>query len=303
MRTSRSKARGVKARPFTTVFGFLNLTAPTLPSDQPAQITGYLDVAQILSTKFGRNMSQSQTFHLRKIRAYITDSGTEDAYNYVGGAVPVLAEWVAPSRARVSAHEEIMAEYVQDVREDNEWSRGRQLVVHYDAPQPLLAYSSNLRRAGAGMRVNLLGPSGPGAIGMFTEFSARHPKADGIATGTQPDQDLYSEPASQVIEQAILVPVKYHPPIGARGLDAQIVLNEWNGPLTYHVAEWGPPDGTFAGVMCGLIKLTAPYGLVMPRVQAGDKATVPDPRLQLERGNFAITLELDFSGWTPLSRK
>lgn len=261
----------------------------------------YVNVARYLSQKLGRNMSQAMTYRLVGFRVMLVNLA--DAASDIGASVAMQLRTVSPSRGRVAAHEAIMKEYVQDVRDDNAWSRGRQLFVAYDSIQPIDLAESVLLRNDVPNRVHLLGASGAGNIGVFADYTTRFPKPEGTAaTVAQPDQDLYGEFASQTedtINGHATLYSAWHEDIELP-VDVPTAYGPWNGPLTIFDWEWWAPSGTYIPMMCGMGKFIMADS-VFPVLQSGPGGVVS--AVTPTRGALSAIFDLWVEGWTPLSSK
>lgn len=270
-------------------------------------VIGYTDINRQLSSKYGRNMPQACTYRVIGARATMITSAS--AIAEVGGAVAIQFGWLAPSRHRVAAHEAIMREYVEDVRDDQAHSRGRQLKIAFDPVQPVDLAESVLWRGDVANRITMTGASGAGTIGMMADYNARYPKPEGVAVGTQqPDQDLYTVPASETLDTVTMHMAKqtsWFDTFGDLIAGGSGITGRFNGPVTVFDAEFWCPSGTYLPFMCGLAKWIFADNW-FPELQQGTDSTLTggiiDP-LTPTRGSFSVIYQFYVEGWTPLSKK
>lgn len=263
-------------------------------------VIGYVNVARYLSEKLGRNMPQACTYRMVGFRVTLTN--LSDAAADIGASVAMQLRSVTPTRGRVAAHEALQKEYVEDVRDDSAWSRGRQFIVSYDGVMPVDPAESVLMRNDAPHRVNLLGASSAGVIGMFADYTTRYPKPEGTGALNQPDQDLYTAFASQTedtINGHATLYSGWHEDIELP-VDVPTAYGPWNGPATVYDWEWWAPAGTYIPLMCGLAKFIHADSF-WPFLQSGPGGVVS--AVTPIRGTLTALLDMWIEGWTPLSSK
>lgn len=285
--------------------GATELPVPVIPNaGVPGTVLGYVNCARSLSRKFGRNVVQAKTFRLVGFRfslANFADSALD-----IGGSVQFSLRYLTPTRARVAAHERIMREYVGDVRDDSAHSKDRQLIVAYDSVQPVDPVESILWRAVAGAdaphRVHLLGASSAGNLGVFADYNAAYPVTPGTAMTGQPDQDMFTERASQQEDTVSGHATLYsaHPQEVEDIAGAPINFGPWNHAIQVTDWEWWAPPGTFIPLFCGMAKLIMGDSN-WPVIQTG--ATTAGGDNVDQRGALQAYCEFFVEGWTPLSSK
>lgn len=263
-------------------------------------VIGYVNCARYLSEKLGRNMPQAATYRMVGFR--VTLVNLSDAAGDIGASVGMQLRSLTPTRGRVAAHEAIMKEYVQDVRDDSAWSRGRQLIVSYDGVMPVDAAESVLMRNDTAHRINLLGASAAGIIGVFADYTTRFPKPEGTGALNQPDQDLYTAYASQTedtINGHATLYSAWHEDVELP-VDVPTAYGPWNGAINVAEWEWWAPAGTFVPLMCGMAKFIYNDSF-FPFLQSGPGGVVS--AVTPIRGTLTAVLDMWIEGWTPLSSK
>lgn len=277
--------------------------APVNVAAAAGDVLGYLNIYAILSEKYGRSLAQAMTY--RVVGLHVGLFNTADVATNVGGSLAVQAQYVAPSRARVAAHEAIMREYVGDVRDDSEQSRGRQLIVGYDAVQTPAAWESVLLRNDAATRIHMLGASSAGNVGIFDDWNLKNPSTGGAAGLYQPDQDLHVPlaRASQTPEQVhgrVTMAASFDEDIELLSTDQVNAYGEGQRNPTVHAWDWWAPAGTYLPVMLGMMKFILTDGwfpFLQPGMLSTNGTTVPT------RGSFQVVVEAFIEGWTPISKK
>lgn len=265
-------------------------------------VIGYLPIYTQLSERYGRNMSQSQTFRVVGFSVQLVN--TADALTDVGGSLAVQAQWIAPSYARVAAHETILREFVADVRDDSDHAKGRQLIVAFDSVQAPAAWESILYRGDVPNRVHLLGASSAGNIGVFADWNTKHPGQEGVAGVGQPDQDIHvplaraSQSVDSITGHATLS-TSYQEDVEING-GVVTAYGELNNTPYVSDWTWWAPSGTYLPVMCGIMKFIAAdswYPPILPGMAATTGTTVPT------RGTMTAIITAFIEGWTPISKK
>lgn len=275
----------------------------------PGTVLGYVNAMRSLSATLGRNVVQAKTFRL--VGVHIALVNYADSILDVGGSMQFSLRYISPTRARVAAHEAIMREYVNDVKEDSQESKDRQLIVGYDAtmtPDPV--ESILYRDVGAvptPHRVHLLGASSAGNIGVFADYNTRYPVTPSTATSRQPDQDMFTERASQIEDTISGHATLYAPWIGdvenePVGDTTSLEHGPYNGPATVQDFLWWAPSGTYIPLFCGMAKLICGDSNWPPMQVGADEAVVTGESVP-QRGALSAFAEFFIQGWTPLSSK
>lgn len=295
--------------PLHTAYLYLGAVADPTPlvpnAGVPGTTIGYVNAMRSLSASLGRNVIQAKTFRLVGMHLHLVNYA--DAAGDVGGSVSFSLRYCSPTRARVAAHERIMREYVGDVRDDSSVSKDRQLIVAYDNTMTVDPVESILYRAVAGAdaphRVHLLGASGAGNLGVFADYNTAFPVTPGTATTGQPDQDMYTERASQVEDTLSGHATLYAPFTEDIESVAGVMTahGPYNGPATVADFQWWAPAGTYVPLFCGMAKLIMGDSN-WPFLQPGGAGGVVGETTPI-RGALRVFAEFFVQGWTPLSSK